>query len=247
MDMVRLSPDSEPVRSLPGMGDHPSGTGLYAAIVSALYRREKTGKGSVVRSSLLQNGLWANACFVQARLFGESIQLRPLRANAPNALANHYRTRDNRWFILAMHNEQRELSSFLDAIGMADVIQDPRFATSDSRKRNSAALTEKLDAIFASRDLAEWRRILDRAGVTFGIVGTVNEASDDKQFTDIGALVPFADGKGLTISSPFEIDGVEKVAPRRAPKVGQHSAEVLREAGFSEDQISKLRDLGVVA
>ena len=61
------------------MGDHPSATGLYAAIVTALYRREKTGLGGVVRSSLLQNGLWANGCYVQNRLFGEHVSYRPPR------------------------------------------------------------------------------------------------------------------------------------------------------------------------
>src|SRR5262245_46753966 len=68
MDTMRPTVDTDPVRSVPGMGDHPSATALYAAIVTALYRREKTGKGGLVQSSLLQNGLWANACFVQSRL-----------------------------------------------------------------------------------------------------------------------------------------------------------------------------------
>ena len=109
MDMVRADADTVPARSMPGMGDHPSATGLYAAIVTALYRREKTGQGGVVRSSLLQNGLWANGCAVQTRLFGEDVAHRPPRDEAPNALANHYQTRDGRWFIMALFNEQRQL------------------------------------------------------------------------------------------------------------------------------------------
>ena len=82
MDAVRADVDTPPARSAPGMGDHPSATGLYAAIVTALYRREKTGTGGVVRSSLLQNGLWANGCFVQTRLFGEPVPHRPTREHA---------------------------------------------------------------------------------------------------------------------------------------------------------------------
>jgi crotonobetainyl-CoA:carnitine CoA-transferase CaiB-like acyl-CoA transferase len=247
MDMVRATEDTEPTRSAPGMGDHPSATGLYAAIVTALYRREKTGKGGVVQSSLLQNGLWANACFIQSRLFGENISLRPPRSQAPNALANHYRCRDGRWFIMALHNEQRQLRGFLEAIGRADLTDDPRFETSESRKQNGSALAKLLDEVFAQRDLAEWRQILDAAGVTIGAVSTVNEVSDDAQMQDSGGLVPFADGKGLTISSPFNIDGETKVAPQRAPTVGQHSDAVLREAGYTEDEIKRLRQLGVLA
>ena len=246
MDMVRATVDTEPSRSVPGMGDHPSATALYAAIVTALYRREKTGKGGVAQSSLLQNGLWANACFVQSRLFGEQMAHRAPRASAPNPLANHYRCRDGRWFIMALFNEQRQLRGFLTAIGCTHLADDPRFATSAARKQNASALVAILDEVFAQRDLTEWRTILGAAGVTFGAVHSVDEASGDVQFQRIGALVPFADGKGLTVSSPFHLDGETKVAPRRAPSVGQHTGEVLQEAGYSTGDIERLRALGVL-
>ena len=138
MDMVRATVDTEPSRSVPGMGDHPSATALYAAIVTALYRREKTGKGGVAQSSLLQNGLWANACFVQSRLFGEHMPHRAPRASAPNPLANHYRCRDGRWFIMALFNEQRQLRGFLAAIGCTHLADDARFATSALASRTPA-------------------------------------------------------------------------------------------------------------
>ena len=247
MDMVRSDADTVPARSMPGMGDHPSATCLYAAIVSALYRREKTGLGGVVRSSLLQNGLWANGCAVQTRLFGEHVAVRPHRDNAPNALANHYRSRDGRWFIMALFNEQRQLRSFLGAIGREDLTDDPRFATPEARKRHARDLVIILDEVFSRRDLAEWRTILDGVGVTFGIVATVNEALDDPQMRHAGALVPFADGRGLTVMTPFHIDGVEKIPAVRAPAVGQHNAAVLHEAGYTADDVERLRGLGVVA
>jgi crotonobetainyl-CoA:carnitine CoA-transferase CaiB-like acyl-CoA transferase len=247
MDMVRATEDTEPSRSVPGMGDHPSATGMYAAIVTALYRREKTGKGGIAQSSLLQNGLWANACFVQSRLFGEHVPLRAPRAEAPNPLANHYRCRDGRWFIMALFNEQRQLRGFLAAIGCTHLADDARFTTPAARKANAGTIVAILDEAFAQRDLAEWRTILHAAGVTFGAVHSVDEASDDAQFQQIGALVPFADGKGLTVSSPFHLNGETKVAPRRAPSVGQHSDEVLEEAGYSGADIEQLRALGVLA
>jgi formyl-CoA transferase len=247
MDQVRAEATTPPSRSMPGMGDHPSGTGLYAAIVTALYRREKTGLGGVVKSSLLQNGLWANGCAVQTRLFGEHVPHRPTREEAPNALANHYQTRDGRWFIMALFNEQRQLSGFLSAIGREDLVHDPRFATPAARKQYAGELVRVLDVEFAKRDLDDWRNILDGVGVTFGIVGTVNEVLDDRQMRDCGALVPFADGEHMTVSSPFHIDGVEKVPAQRAPALGQHSEAVLREAGYDADDIARLRVLGVLA
>ncbi|HEY4174789.1 MAG TPA: CoA transferase [Rhodopila sp.] len=247
MDMVRSDAETVPSRSMPGMGDFPSATGVYSAIVTALYRREKTGLGGVVRSSLLQNGLWANGCAVQTRLFGEHVALRPHRDDAPNALANHYRSRDGRWFIMALFNEQRQLRGFLSAIGREELTDDPRFATTEARKQHAKELVIVLDEVFATRDLADWRTILDGVGVTFGIVATVNEALDDPQMRHAGALAPFADGRGLTVMTPFHIDGVEKVPASRAPSIGQHNEAVLLEAGYTADDVQRLRGLGVVA
>ncbi len=246
MDMVRATADAEPARSMPGMGDHPTATALFAAIVTALYRRERTGKGGVAQSSLLQNGLWANGCFVQTRLFGETVTHRPPRTKAPNALANHYRCRDGRWFLMALHNEPKQLDGFLQAVGLTRLADDPRFATTPARRQNAGALTAILEEVFATRDLEDWRRILEAAGVTFGAVHTVNEAGDDPQSRLIGAIVPFEDGGGYTVSSPFHLDGETKSAPRRAPAVGQNSVEVLREAGYAPAEIEQLRALGVL-
>jgi formyl-CoA transferase len=246
MDMVRSGADAEPVRSTPGLGDHPTATALYAAIVTALYRRERTGRGGVARTSLLQNGLWADACYIQNRLFGEHVVPRPPRARTPSALANHYRCRDGRWFLMALHNEARQLDRFLAAIGASHLTDDPQFATLAARRANAAALTAILDGIFATRDLAEWRSILEATGVAFGPVYSVDEAADDRQARDIGAIVAFADGNGFTVSSPFHLDEATKIAPMRAPAVGQDSETVLRDAGYSAGEIARLKGLGVL-
>ena len=247
MDAVRADLDTVPARSAPGMGDHPSATGLYAAIVTALYRREKTGKGGMVSSSLLANGLWANGCFVQSRLLGEEVPHRPTREQSPNALANHYRCRDGRWFIMALFNEERQLRPFLAAIGREELADDPRFATKPARLHNAPAMVAELDATFAARDMAEWRVILDAVGVTFGVVGKVDDVPDDAQMQAIGAVVPFADGAALTVSSPFNLAGESKIAPRRAPKLGQHTEAVLQEAGYDADAIGHMRREGVIS
>src|SRR5262245_6059450 len=70
MDLVRPSPDAAPARSLPGMGDHPTGMSLFGALMAALYQRERTGRGTMVSTSLLANGLWLNAIPVQGILCG---------------------------------------------------------------------------------------------------------------------------------------------------------------------------------
>ena len=138
------------------------------------------------------------------------------------------------------------MASFLKAIDAEHLAEDPRFATTSARRANHKVLTAILEDIFATRDLGEWRPILEKAGVTFGAVFTVDEAAEDPQAIGIGALVPFADGANLTVSSPFHLDGETKVAPVRAPAVGQHSEAVLRDAGYAADEIARLKTLGVL-
>ena len=102
MDQVVPHTGSPPARSLPGMGDHPTAIALFAVIVTALYRRERTGRGAAVSSSLLANGAWANAINVQAALCGATFLGRPPRDKPANPLRNHYRCRDGRWFLLSL-------------------------------------------------------------------------------------------------------------------------------------------------
>ncbi len=83
MDLVRASADAPPARALPGMGDHPTGITLFAAIMAALYQRERTGRGTMVSTSLMANGLWWNAIQVQAALCGARVEPRPPRPSEP--------------------------------------------------------------------------------------------------------------------------------------------------------------------
>jgi formyl-CoA transferase len=249
MDLVRPSPDAPPARSLPGMGDHPTGMSLFGAIMAALYQRERTGRGAMVSTSLLANGLWLNAIAVQGILCGARTVVRPPREEAVDALGNLYRCRDGRWFLIALTPAGRRWQDFTTAIGRADLFADPRFATPPARRANVRALIAILDAVFAERDWAEWRRVLEASGIAFGVVGTVDDIPHDGQMQASGALVPFDDpraGAGLTVSSPLQIEGQEKMPATMAPEIGEHTVEVLREADVDEAEIERLLRAGVI-
>ena len=247
MDIVRPDHSTPPARSAAGMGDHPCGVTLFAAIVTALYDRQRTGVGGLVSSSLMANGLWANSFLVQGHLSGATVPPRVPREQAPNALGNTYRCRDGRWLNMALINEERQFEPMLEVLGIAEAATDPRFATAPARGVHHAELVALMDRQFAQRDLADWRVRLDRAAITFSVVATLSDIDDDVQMRAAGALVPFADGSGLTVSSPFEIAGTPKVAPRAAPDIGQHTAAVMHAEGFSDTEIARLRELGVIA
>jgi crotonobetainyl-CoA:carnitine CoA-transferase CaiB-like acyl-CoA transferase len=246
MDQVRADESTTPARSVAGMGDHPCAMALYGAVVTALYQRERTGKGSHVASNLMANGIWANSVLAQAKLCGATFSERRPRERALNAVTNHYKCRDGRWIILSLLNEERQWPALARCLGREDLVNDPRFVTKPDRHARSLELIKLFDEIFATRDLAEWRKALDGTGLVFGVVGILDDMPSDQQMIDNDVLVPVEGEDFLTVNSPIWIDGSSKTAPRRAPTVGQHSDEVLREAGYDETAIKQLRAAGTV-
>ncbi|MGY3033580.1 crotonobetainyl-CoA:carnitine CoA-transferase CaiB-like acyl-CoA transferase [Bradyrhizobium sp. USDA 4354] len=246
MDLVRADTDTTPARSIAGMGDHPCAMAFYGAIVTALYQREKTGKGSHVASNLMANGVWAASVLAQAKLCGAKFGERRPRERALNAVANHYQCKDGRWLILSLLNEEKQFPTLAKCLGREDLIADPRFATKADRHARSVELIKILDETFATRDLAEWRKILDGNGLVFGVVAILDDIPNDKQMLDNEVLVPFENDTMLTINSPIWIDGAKKVQPRKPPAVGEHSDEILRGAGYDEAAIKQLRNSGAV-
>jgi crotonobetainyl-CoA:carnitine CoA-transferase CaiB-like acyl-CoA transferase len=247
MDLVRPDADSLPARSIPGMGDHPTALALYGAIVTALFQRERTGKGAYVGSSLMASGIWANACMVQAGLDGARFVPRPPRSQAPNALANHYRCRDDRWLILSVSVAQDEKlwPRFAEAIGRADLAFDALFADRPARLKNARALIALLDEVFPQRDAEAWMRTLESKGLAVALVARPSEALHDRQMHENGVIVPMSGG-GYTVSSPLWIAGIEKVAAVPAPGVGQHNDAILGEQGLVPQEIARLRAGGVI-
>ena len=247
MDLVRADEQTTPARSIAGMGDHPCAMAFYSAIVTALYQRERTGKGSHVSSNLMANGVWAASVLAQAKLVGAKFGERRPRERALNAVTNHYQCKDGRWLILSLLNEDRQWPTLARCLGREDLVTDPRFEAKKERHARSLELIKIFDEVFATRDLAEWRKILDGNGLVFGVVGILDDIPNDKQMIDNEVLVPFENDTMLTISSPIWVEGSKKVQPRKPPGLGEHSDEILRNAGYDDAAIGTLRASGAVA
>jgi len=246
MHAVRATAESEPARSIPAMGDHPTAVSLFAAIMTGLLRRERTGKGGVVSTSLIANGLWSNGCYIQAALFGATFQPRTPRYQR-SALLEVYRCRDDRWFMFSMVNHLREWPLLLQCIGKPEWESDPRFVTHEARLAHTDDLTRALEAIFITQDWEHWRHLFQEKGVTTGTIAQPEDHIDCPQVAANGLLPEFEDEGGLrTIDSPVRVDGAPHVRPRMAPRIGEHSEAILRELGYGAGAIAAMAETGTV-
>ena len=246
MDFVRPSSLSPPAWSTPGMGDHPTATALFGAIMTALYRREKTGKGTEVSTSLMANGAWANGCFIQGALMEVEFSD---RTNTPprHPFGDIYPTKDKRQVALAILG-RKQWPKLAKALGREDWLSDSRFEDGGLVK-NQEDLRQELSQEFANRDTHEINSLLKESGVTFGFIGKITDCKDDEQFLQTETLVPMDHEKmpGLyTIDSPIKIVDEPKKQPYRAPILGEHTQEILKEIGMKEDKINELKEKGTI-
>jgi formyl-CoA transferase len=228
-----------------GTGDGPTAVGLYSAIVTALYRRERTGKGSYVTTSLLAAGVWSAGVAIQAALAGAKFSPQHDRKNPANAAMNVYKSSDDVWFVLVTTPDK--IPALASGIGRADLLKDPRFADPAKLAANMRQLTAIVDETFCSQPMAHWREVLDKAHIPYGLVHDPVDVIKDPQLQANNIVVPL-EGAGenmkLTVSSPIQVHGVAKVAARRAPDLGEHNDEVLKELGFDTNEIERLRASG---
>lgn len=228
-----------------GAGDHPSGMTLFASIMTGLFRRQMTGEGCKVSTSLLANGAWANSVMLQAQLAGAEFKEKRPRDKAYNFASLHYPTRDDRLLKMSMVNMEKDWRPFCTAIGRSDLLEDSRFAEHDARIENMPALISELSDTIATQDIAFWNDALAAHDVPHTVVSNYEEAANDRQKEANGIIVPLDHpeyGKMKTVSSPFELGGVDKVKPGPAPKLGEHTEEVLASLGYSKTEIEQITD-----
>jgi crotonobetainyl-CoA:carnitine CoA-transferase CaiB-like acyl-CoA transferase len=236
-----------PTWPVAGSGDNATAVGLYSAIVTALYRRERIGKGSYVTTSLLAEGVWAASVSIQGALCEAKFFGQHDRKNPANAAMNVYRASDEIWFVLIVTPDK--VAAVAKAIGRMDLLTDPRFSDPARLMQNSSQLTAILDEVFGSKPMAHWYEVFNGVHVTFGAVRGPQEVINDPQLRLNDIVVPLEGAGGKltsTISSPIQVHSVTKVAARRAPEIGEHNDEVLKQIGFSVNEIDSLHATGAV-
>jgi formyl-CoA transferase len=230
---------------LPAQGDRPTAMTIVATIMMGLYRRQLTGKGGWVGTSLYANGTWSAATVTAAALVGAQVEQRPARDRPRNALTNQYVSKDGRWFSLVI-NRERRWPDFCRAIGKPEFLDDPRFQET-TRRANAAAMTQELDALFATQDWAYWRDLFVSIGVAAGPINRVADVLVDEQAEHAGLFVPTHNPQvPRTVANPLRFGFAVQPRAACAPELGEHSDEILRESGFSGAEIRALRKGGAV-
>jgi crotonobetainyl-CoA:carnitine CoA-transferase CaiB-like acyl-CoA transferase len=235
-----------PTLPVQGSGDYATAIGLYSAIVTGLYLRERTGEGTYVGTSLLAEGVWATGTLIAGALAGGEFYGLHDRQAPPNPLINPYQSSDGLWFLLVA--SPPHWPGLANAVGHPELLEDPRFADPKTLVENSRSLAEILDAEFRSQPLAHWKEVLDRARITYGVVQTPQETANDPQLRANDIVVPLEGAGALefTVSSPIRMHGSSKVPATRAPQLGEHNDEILAELGFSTDEIDEFRAAGAI-
>ncbi len=234
---------AEPFPIRTGMGDHVTSLATVSAILAAVFERQTTGVGRLVETSLLRTGVYAIGSDMAIQLrFGKLASTRG-RREAIQPLANFFKTRDGRWICLLPRQGATDWARIAQAAGQPELVDDPRFASAKSRRENTAALVDLLDAAFGAMDYEDVAAALDEGDLTWAPYQTPRELIGDPQAEAAGCFVDTPDGAGGTFkapASPARFPGAQDGPRGPAPKLGADTAAVFRELGWTEDRIAIL-------
>jgi formyl-CoA transferase len=226
------------------------GAGLLAAmgVMTALIERETSGEGQWVQSSLLQAGIQL-LDFQAARYTMQGEVPVQVGNDHPTSMpTSAYTTADGHMNVAATGTKMWQ--RVCDAIGRPDLFEHPDFRTAEGRAANREALNAELNKGFAKKTSAEWVEILNRGGVPCGPIYTMDKVFADPQVQHVQAAAEVeskALGRKLRlVNQPVKLSRTPAKLVSATPERGEHSEEILLEAGFNSEEIGKFKSEGII-
>ncbi|HEY2709318.1 MAG TPA: CoA transferase [Caulobacteraceae bacterium] len=237
-----IPPDVEPFTCRPGFGDHVTALATLSGVLAAVHERAQTGKGRLVEASLIRAGVYALGWDTSIHLrYGEATTAQP-RSERPSAISGYFRTSDDRYICIAPRGPTC-FPGVMKAIDMEWVLAEPRYQIPIGDLEITRELRAKVDAAFLKLTLAEAKQRLADADVISAPMSTLDDLTIDPQVRDAGCFVVTPDRFGGAFeapATPIRFPGLEIEPQRPAPDLGQHTREVLLEAGMSEAAVDAL-------
>lgn len=220
-------PGSTPPSPTGGYGDITTALAAYAGIVSALLKREWTGQGALVETSLLQTGAYVMGGDLAVQAEHGHVHSQRVREECRTPLVNSYATSDGRWFYLTAIEAGRHFPSLCRAIDRPEIAADPRFKDSQAIRQKRLELIALLDDIFARQPLSFWADRFNEQKVPWQAIVSPAEVLEDPQLKANGMVRPVRDGSKCwgMVTSPFLISrsSAEEV---QAPSLDEHGVEI---------------------
>jgi crotonobetainyl-CoA:carnitine CoA-transferase CaiB-like acyl-CoA transferase len=219
-------------------------TGLYTcvAVLSALYSREKTGVGTHIDMALFDTQIAMLANQASNALISSEDPERQGNTH-PNIVPYQPFEAADQPIIIAVGND-RQFARLATICGHPEWASDERFASNEARLANRAAIVELIGSAMRGRTAREWLEQLDSAGIPAGPINRISQALHDVQAQHRGMVRTVAGIK--LVGSPVRIDGARADSELPPPRLGEHTADILKQVGVPPEEAARLKDEGVV-
>lgn len=250
MMTIAGEPDAPPVVYGAGIADQSGAIMLAYGVLAALFERERSGIGQEIEVSHLGSGINLLGLDVFGTIVSGHAPPRVSRKKAYNPLWNIYKCGDNKWIALAMLQPDRYWSTLCRALGLDQLLDDPRFNNMESRRKNCEELIAIFDQVVITKSSTEWLKILKSAGdIICSPVNTLGDLLTDPQVVENEYITEFDHptlGKIKAVGMPVRFSRSPGKLRLPAPEFGQHSEEILLELGYTWDEIAGFKDGEVI-